>query len=84
MRLLVLFVCVVFAAGVHAEVQWEPITFKAADGTTVEAERGEITVPLRHEQPGGATTTLAFVRFAATTPTPGHPIVWATSPGAPV
>lgn len=60
----------------------EPYTFTARDGTTVEAERGTIEVPVNRDNPSSGTTTLSFVRFPATTETPGAPIVYlAGGPG---
>ena len=59
-----------------------PHTFTADDGRTVEAELGRFRVAENRDRPDGRTIGLAFVRFPATTPTPGPPIVYlAGGPG---
>lgn len=66
------------------EFQSKPYTFesKGKTGAVVEAEWGELEVPLRHNKPDGEQLTLAFVRFPSTNPKPGHPIVYlAGGPG---
>jgi len=60
----------------------EPYSFAAGDGTTIEAERGSFDVPINRNDPTSGLTTLSFVRFPATTDTPGAPIVYlAGGPG---
>ncbi len=59
-----------------------PITFKAASGQEVAAERGEFWVPEDRANPASRKIKLVFVRFAATTPNPGPPLVYlAGGPG---
>lgn len=63
-------------------VEIAPYPFRAADGQTVEAERGVLIVPENRKKPGGRTIRLAFVRFKATGQKPGPPIVYlAGGPG---
>jgi pimeloyl-ACP methyl ester carboxylesterase len=65
-----------------ADLRFEPHTFRAKDGRTVETELGSLTVPQRHERPEGPSLTLRFVRFKSTNPQPGAPIVYlAGGPG---
>lgn len=60
----------------------EPYRFEAADGTVVEAERGEFPVPENRSDPNSRTIKLGFVRFASTAAKPGPPIVYlAGGPG---
>lgn len=63
-------------------VAWEPYAFKAADGTAVEAQLGRISVPENRADPASRRIDIRFVRFPATTKTPGPPIVYlAGGPG---
>ncbi|MBC7977132.1 MAG: hypothetical protein H7138_19325, partial [Myxococcales bacterium] len=60
----------------------KPYTFERSTGENIAAELGEIEVPEDREQPTSRRIKLRFVRFAATTPTPGSPIVYlAGGPG---
>jgi len=60
----------------------EPIEFVSAAGDTIAAERGRFTVPENRSSPSSRRITLAYVRFPATTPAPGSPIVYlAGGPG---
>jgi pimeloyl-ACP methyl ester carboxylesterase len=60
----------------------EPMTFVAADGTQIAAERGELRVPENRSKPDSRTLTLSLVRFKATGGKPGSPIVYlAGGPG---
>lgn len=59
----------------------EPYIFEA-QGQKIDAEYGWITVPESHSESNGATIRLPFVRFKATTPNPGTPLVYlAGGPG---
>ncbi len=60
----------------------EPFRFTSAAGDVVDAELGHLDVPERRGAPTSRTVSLAFVRFPATTATPGPPIVYlAGGPG---
>lgn len=60
----------------------EPYRFERSTGEHVAAELGEIEVPEDRDQPASRRIKLRFVRFAATTPHPGSPIVYlAGGPG---
>lgn len=59
-----------------------PITFETRKGETVEAFRGTLSVPMNRSDPSSGLIELAYVRFPATTDTPGNPIVYlAGGPG---
>ncbi|MEZ4585524.1 MAG: alpha/beta fold hydrolase [Gemmatimonadales bacterium] len=59
-----------------------PYAFVSAAGDTVQAERGQLAVPERRDDADSRWITLTYVRFPATTPTPGAPIVYlAGGPG---
>jgi pimeloyl-ACP methyl ester carboxylesterase len=67
------------AAGAAAPVPYE---FRAADGTSVAAELGEVEVPENRAQPTSRRLRLKYVRFRATTSSPAAPIVYlAGGPG---
>ena len=60
----------------------EPISFRAADGTVVAAERGSFAVPESRRNPHSRQIRVSFVRFRSTNPRPGPPIVYlAGGPG---
>ncbi len=60
----------------------KPYTFEPSTGEKVAAELGEIEVPEDRAQPTSRRIKLRFVRFPATTPRPGSPIVYlAGGPG---
>ena len=61
----------------------EPYTFETQSGATVEAERGTFRVPEnRKRTTPGKSITLKYIRFPATTESPGPPIVYlAGGPG---
>lgn len=60
----------------------EPYEFTARDGTMVAAEKGTFEVPENRADPKSRKIKLAFMRFPATTKTPGDPIVYlAGGPG---
>jgi pimeloyl-ACP methyl ester carboxylesterase len=62
----------------------EPYTFKAANGTVVEAEKGTFEVSENRSDPNARKIRIGFVRFKSTSATPGDPIVYlAGGPGAP-
>lgn len=64
------------------DLKIEPYTFETFDGRKVEAELGRFRVPVRRTPGNDRTIELAFVRFPATTPDPGPPIVYlAGGPG---
>lgn len=69
-----------FAQEEVAEV--EPYLFETYEGDTVHAELGRLRVPLQHRHSDGDSLTLVFVRFPATVPDPGPPLVYlAGGPG---
>lgn len=53
-----------------------PIQFETDDGETVEAFEGTFTVPENRANPDSRILTLHYVRFPATTDTPGAPIIY--------
>lgn len=58
------------------------ITFTAANGETTDAFEGNFTVPENRANPDSRALTIHYVRFPATTDTPGAPIVYlAGGPG---
>ena len=60
----------------------EDIVFEARSGETVAALRGTFEVKENRADPASRTITLSYVRFPATTDTPGPPIVYlAGGPG---
>lgn len=62
--------------------QFEPYLFKSGTGVEVPAELGSFRVPEQRGNPNSRMLTLRFVRFRATTPNPGPPIVYlAGGPG---
>ncbi|MGH9312553.1 MAG: serine hydrolase domain-containing protein, partial [Vicinamibacterales bacterium] len=62
-------------------IRFEPYPLKLDDGTTVEAERGRLTVPENRARPG-RTIELVFVRLRSTAARAGDPIVYlAGGPG---
>lgn len=77
------FLTVAIAAGVSAApAKFTPITFEAEDGSRVEAEKGEFTVPENRSKPNSRTITIRFIRFRSTAAKPGNPIVYlAGGPG---
>ncbi len=79
------FLCVttaLAAQGAPPSVTFEPYTFRAANGTTVEAELGAFQVPEHRGKPTSRRITLRFVRFKSTAASPGAPIVYlAGGPG---
>ena len=59
-----------------------PVTFEARSGETVDAFRGAFEVPENRADKESRTLTLHYVRFPATSETPGAPIVYlAGGPG---
>jgi len=59
-----------------------PITFEDMKGNKAEAYRGYLMVPENRSNPNSRTIRLEYVRFPATTKTPGAPIVYlAGGPG---
>ncbi|WP_203293540.1 alpha/beta fold hydrolase [Maricaulis parjimensis] len=64
----------------HAEET--PIEFTAQSGETVAAFQGHVEVPENRADPDSRLIRLSYVRFPATTDTPGNPIVYlAGGPG---
>lgn len=60
----------------------EEITFTARSGESTSAYRGTLSVPENRADPQSRQITLSYVRFPATTPEPGPPIVYlAGGPG---
>jgi pimeloyl-ACP methyl ester carboxylesterase len=63
-------------------IRFEPYTFEARSGEKVAAEKGVFEVPENRAKPGSRVLKLSFVRFAATGPNKGAPIVYlAGGPG---
>ena len=63
------------------QLQQEPILFRAGD-VEIPGEAGVIEVPMSRSSPRSGSITLRFVRFPATGPRPGPPIVYlAGGPG---
>jgi len=61
---------------------FEPFTFKSGSGVEVAADLGSFRVPEQRGNPTSRVLTLRFIRFRATTATPGPPIVYlAGGPG---
>jgi pimeloyl-ACP methyl ester carboxylesterase len=59
-----------------------PITFEAGSGETVEALEGSFMVPENRTDPNSRMLTLHYVKFPATTPKAGPPIIYlAGGPG---
>ncbi len=77
--------CIIFVtAGALAEssIQIKPYEFKADDGTTVDAELGELTVPENRRTKSNRKIVLRFVRFKSTRPEQKYPIIFlAGGPG---
>src|ERR1700741_718843 len=73
----------VLAVNLYAEpAKFEPHQFKAANGTVVDAEMGEIRVPENRSKADSRKLAIRFVRFKSTSPNPGPPIVYlAGGPG---
>lgn len=70
------------AAQERPAAELDPYLFETSDGDSVRAELGRMRVPLNRREGGGDSLTLAFVRFPATVPEPGPPIVYlAGGPG---
>lgn len=64
------------------ELRVEPYAFESSSGEVVEAELGSFEVSENRSRPGSRSLTLRFVRFPATGPVPGPPIVYlAGGPG---
>jgi len=74
---------VAIAAGVSAApAKFTPMTFKSDGGQSVEAEKGEFTVPENRSNPNSRSITIRFIRFKSTAAKPGNPIVYlAGGPG---
>lgn len=71
------------ACAVTPNLRFKAITFTNSAGNAVEAEEGELRVPERRGVAKSKTVTLKFVRFKATSPQPGPPIVYlAGGPGS--
>jgi pimeloyl-ACP methyl ester carboxylesterase len=65
-----------------ATVVFEPFLFRSSTGIEVPAELGTLRVPEQRSNPASRMIALRFVRFRATTPNPGPPIVYlAGGPG---
>ena len=67
----------------QAGLTWEPYRFTPRGQAEVIAQRAQLTVPLRHARPDGATITLRVVRLPAVQGRPGaSPVVYlAGGPG---
>ncbi len=65
-----------------SELSIEAHTLITDTGTEVEAEWGEFSVPLYHDDPSRGSITLSFIRFPSTSDEPGEPLVYlAGGPG---
>ena len=65
-----------------AQAEEMPILFTAQSGETVDAFQGHLDVPGNRADPDSRMIRISYVRFPATTDTPGHPIVYlAGGPG---
>lgn len=63
-------------------ITFEPYEFEAADGATVEAERGVFRVPENRNNPDAREIEIGLVRFRSTSENPGPPIIYlAGGPG---
>ncbi|MEE8117794.1 MAG: alpha/beta hydrolase [Gemmatimonadales bacterium] len=63
-------------------IAFDPYEFEAADGTTVESERGVFRVPENRNDPEAREIQIGLVRFRSTSENPGPPIVYlAGGPG---
>lgn len=70
------------AVASEESLRLEPISFRASNGTIVQAERGSFKVPENRANPKSRRISVSFVRFPSTNPTPGAPIVYlAGGPG---
>ncbi|MFW6193441.1 MAG: alpha/beta fold hydrolase, partial [Gemmatimonadota bacterium] len=77
-----LFLISIGPAAAEGQASLEPHLFESNGGDTVSAELGRFRVPLNRARGGTDSLELAFVRFPATTPDPGPPIVYlAGGPG---
>lgn len=74
---------ILFASTVGAQtVTFKPHQLKSADGKTVDAEMGELTVRENRTTKDSRTIAIHFVRFKSTAAKPGNPIVYlAGGPG---
>ncbi len=63
-------------AAAYAAPNEESITFETGSGEAVDAYRGSLSVPMNRSDPDSAMIELAYVRFPATTDTPGSPIIY--------
>lgn len=71
-----------FAAPLQAQPVEEAITFEAGNGESVAAFQGSFEVPENRADPNSRMIEIGYVRFPATTETPGDPIVYlAGGPG---
>lgn len=57
-------------------ISLRPHVFEAADGRSIAAETGSLTVPMNRSAPGRGTVALAFVRLPSTASNPGPPIIF--------
>lgn len=76
--------CLLLAAATNAAaLSYDSIEFESDDGQVVAAQLGRLELPAYHDEPEkGGTIELQFVRFPATTDSPGAPIVYlAGGPG---
>ena len=80
-RAILLTVAVAVSAAAAPAAKFSPMTFKAGS-QSVDAEKGEFTVPENRSNPNSRTITIRFVRFKSTAAKPGNPIVYlAGGPG---
>jgi pimeloyl-ACP methyl ester carboxylesterase len=79
-----LFLFLVVSASAFAEtsIKIKPYEFKADDGSTIAAEKGELTVPENRALKNSRKIVLSFVRFKSTKPEQKYPVIYlAGGPG---
>jgi pimeloyl-ACP methyl ester carboxylesterase len=82
LRALLAFAITACASAPRPTYHAQPYLFERANGERIAAELGEVEVPEDRERPTSRRIKLRFVRFAATTPRPGSPIIYlAGGPG---
>ena len=83
MKIALFVLAILFAIPAGAQpLAEQPIAFAARSGESVTAFRGSIAVPENRSDPHSRTIELSYVRFPATTESPGPPIVYlAGGPG---
>jgi len=71
------------AATQAGDLTLDPYAYKLENGQVIQAELGRLVVLQSRSDPTGPVVSLAFVRFRATRPNPGSPIIYLVGgPGA--